>query len=153
MVCAGTGVAPFRGFVQERAAQIAAGRKLAPALLVVGCRAPAVDELYRDQFDLWEAMKAVKIVRTYSQHTEASAGLKYAQEALVAHGKEVLELWDNGARVYVCGSRDLEVGVKQAIHQLAEDRAKSEGRDFSEERYEKWFESMRNVRFATDVFT
>jgi cytochrome P450/NADPH-cytochrome P450 reductase len=55
MICAGTGVAPFRGFVQERAAQVEAGRKLAPALLVVGCRSPEQDELYREDFDKWEA--------------------------------------------------------------------------------------------------
>ncbi|KAJ1552080.1 hypothetical protein HK405_012755, partial [Cladochytrium tenue] len=38
MVAAGSGVAPFRGFVQERAAMAAAGRKVGRALLYYGCR-------------------------------------------------------------------------------------------------------------------
>ena len=103
MICAGTGVAPFRGFVQERAAQVAAGRKLAPAILVIGCRSPDLDELYREDFDKWEAAGAVQILRAYSRKPEASGGAKYAQDALWEHRKEVLELWDNGSRVYVCG--------------------------------------------------
>ncbi len=66
-VAAGSGLAPFRGFVQERAAQIAAGRDLAPALLFFGCRGPAVDDLYRSEFDKWAAMGAVDVRRAYSR--------------------------------------------------------------------------------------
>lgn len=78
MVCAGTGLAPFRGFVQERAAQVGSGRKLAPAILIVGCRSPDNDELYREEFDKWEAMGAVKVFRAYSRKPEASGG-KFAR--------------------------------------------------------------------------
>ena len=53
IVCvgAGTGLAPFRAFVQERAIMRARGQALAPAVLFYGCRDPAVDDLYRDEFD------------------------------------------------------------------------------------------------------
>lgn len=50
MLCTGSGIAPFRGFVQERAMQIAAGRKLAPAYLFVGCAHPDRDQLFKDEF-------------------------------------------------------------------------------------------------------
>lgn len=42
MVAAGTGIAPFRGFVMERAEKIKAGRKLGEAVLFVGCRGRGV---------------------------------------------------------------------------------------------------------------
>lgn len=77
MTCAGTGLAPFRGFVQERAAQVGSGRKLAPAILIIGCRSPENDELYREVFDKWEAMGAVKVFRAYSRKPEASGGKLY----------------------------------------------------------------------------
>jgi cytochrome P450/NADPH-cytochrome P450 reductase len=153
MICAGTGVAPFRGFVQERAAQVAAGRALAPALLVIGCRSPDLDELYRDDFDAWEAAGAVKILRAYSRKPEASGGSKYVQDALWQHRKQALELWDSGSRVYVCGSRELERSVQQVCEKMYIERAKELGKDKSEKEAEEWFEGIRSVRFATDVFT
>ncbi|KAH0077133.1 cytochrome P450, partial [Aureobasidium melanogenum] len=153
MICAGTGLAPFRGFVQERAAQVEAGRKLAPALLVIGCRSPDQDELYRDDFDRWEATGAVNILRAYSRKPEASGGSKYAQDALWEHRQEARELWDAGSRVYVCGSRALERSVEQVCKQIYLSRAQELGKDKTEQEAEEWFEGIRNVRFATDVFT
>ena len=57
MVCAGTGLAPFRGFLQDRALRAAAatdGVQPAPALLFFGCDHPDVDFLYRDELAEWE---------------------------------------------------------------------------------------------------
>jgi sulfite reductase alpha subunit-like flavoprotein len=50
IVCTGSGVAPFRSFVHERAAQRAAGASLAPTLVFFGCRKPTDDFLYEDEW-------------------------------------------------------------------------------------------------------
>lgn len=153
MIAAGAGLAPFRGFIQERAAQVGAGRNLAPALLFLGCRDPQKDELYRQEFDKWEAMGAVKVLRAYSKKPEASDGHKYVQDQILAQKTEVLELWDQGSKVYVCGSRNLEISVREVSKKLYVDRAKEKGKEMSEEAAESWFVELRNARFATDVFT
>ncbi|KAK0789173.1 hypothetical protein LTR02_012178 [Friedmanniomyces endolithicus] len=152
MFCAGTGLAPFRSFVQERAAQIGAGRKLASAHLYYGCRHPERDSLYADELARWEKMEAVTLHYAYSQAPERSHGYKHIDEAMRADGQLLLDLWDADARVFVCGSRDVGESVKSVCLDLAKDWARQRGKEPSDERANEWFDSVRNERFSTDVF-
>ena len=52
MVGPGSGVAPFRGFIQERVAQAKAGEKMGKTVLFYGCRRPTEDFLYKDEWDV-----------------------------------------------------------------------------------------------------
>ncbi|KAK3338569.1 putative bifunctional P-450:NADPH-P450 reductase [Neurospora tetraspora] len=181
MVAAGSGLAPFRGFVQERAAQIAAGRSLAPAVLFYGCRHPDQDDLYRDEFDKWESIGAVSVRRAFSRcpDSEETKGCKYVGDRIWEDREELAGLWDRGAKVYVCGSREVGESVKKVVVRIAVERQKMivearekgelekleglveglklhglkvEEVEVSEERALKWFEGVRNERYATDVF-
>lgn len=55
MVGPGSGVAPFRGFIQERAAQAKAGEKVGKTVLFYGCRRSSEDFLYKDEWDVSSA--------------------------------------------------------------------------------------------------
>ena len=52
MVGPGSGVAPFRGFIQERAAQAKAGQTVGKTILFFGCRKSSEDFLYKDEWDV-----------------------------------------------------------------------------------------------------
>ncbi|KAL0941300.1 bifunctional p-450:NADPH-p450 reductase [Colletotrichum truncatum] len=152
-VAAGTGLAPFRAFVQERAILIGNGLSLAPAILFFGCRDPAADDLYREEFDKWEALGAVKVYRAYSRKPEASDGCKYVQHRIWKEREMLYDLWDQGAKVYVCGSNQIAEGVKEIVLKAAHEKSeKDDGEPMSEEEMEEWFNRIRNERYATDVF-
>lgn len=151
-VAAGTGLAPFRGFVQERAALIEAGRKLAPMVLYYGCREPGRDDLYSDELARWEKIGAVKVTRTYSRKPENSDGHKYVQDALWTDRKEIGELWENDAKLFVCGSKRVGEGVQDVAYRMKSAGGKCLGKDYSQEEIKSWWSELRNVRYATDVF-
>lgn len=52
MVGPGTGVAPFRGFVQERAEQAKQGQNVGETVLFYGCRKPSEDWLYKEEWEV-----------------------------------------------------------------------------------------------------
>lgn len=81
MFCCGSGIAPFRGFIQERATQMASGRSVGKMLLFFGCRAPEDDFLYSDS-DLrkWMNDGVVDVRPAFSRRINDSEGCQYVQE-------------------------------------------------------------------------
>ncbi|KAI1773837.1 bifunctional P-450:NADPH-P450 reductase [Hypoxylon cercidicola] len=152
LIAAGTGIAPFRGFVQERAVMIKSGRKLAPAVLYHGCREPARDDLYASEFRDWEDAGIITVKRAFSRTPEKSGGCKYVQDALWADRHHFHELWRQGAQLYICGSRRVSQEVEKVAKSIQQEAAKRNGEDLSDEDANKWWNELRNVRYATDVF-
>lgn len=74
--------------------------------------------------------------------------MKYAQDAFMAEKAQVLDLWDRGSRVYVCGSRRLERSIHDACVKLYMERAAEMGKAVDEAKADAWFESLRNARLV-----
>jgi cytochrome P450/NADPH-cytochrome P450 reductase len=81
MFCAGSGIAPMRGFVQERAVQKQSGRAVGKMQLFYGCRSPEMDFLYSNT-DLkeWIGLGIIEVYTAFSQQVDDSQGCKYIQE-------------------------------------------------------------------------
>jgi len=93
----GTGFAPLRGFLQERAGQPGRG----PAKLFYGCRHPRHDWLYQDEMRQWAADGVVDLRLAFSAVEDHPH--RFVQEALAADGDAVWELLEQNAHVYLCG--------------------------------------------------
>lgn len=101
LVGPGTGLAPFRGFLQERAALKAEGREIGASLLFFGCRHPQQDFLYETELRQFEAQGVTQLSASFSR----VEGKKkcYVQDEIYARRDEVWEMIDAGAMIYVCG--------------------------------------------------
>jgi cytochrome P450/NADPH-cytochrome P450 reductase len=153
MFAAGSGVAPFRGFIQERAVMMCeGGRKLAHAVLFLGCRHPESDALYAAEFKEWEKLGAVEVRYAFSQSPESSEGCKYVQDRMVRDKGSVVEMWDAGAKVYACGSSQVAQEIGRAAKGIVKERVRVEGRELSEEELEGWMRKMTGERIVSDIF-
>ncbi|KAK6084421.1 cytochrome P450 [Seiridium cupressi] len=152
MAAAGTGIAPFRGFSQERTVMREAGVRLAPAVLYHGCRQSGKDDLYADELNKWERLGVVAVKRTLSRTPQESKGHKYVQDAMWADRRALLSLWRQGAFLYICGSREISRAVEKVAVRFKQEVAASKGHNLSEPDAQKWWNELRNVRYAIDVF-
>jgi cytochrome P450/NADPH-cytochrome P450 reductase len=113
MIGAGTGVAPFLGFLQERSALAEQGVPVGESLLYFGCRNPDQDFLYADELHRYEEQGTVRIHPAFSR---IANGRKYVQDEIRESGDEVLALLDAGAIVFVCGNANtMAPGVRAAF--------------------------------------
>jgi sulfite reductase (NADPH) flavoprotein alpha-component len=107
MVGPGTGLAPFRAFLQERILGAASAPAGAPrpsrATLFFGCRRRDQDFLYGPLLEAWAAQGAVELVTAFSR--EDPSGRKvYVQDRLRERGDAVwADLYDRRGHFYVCG--------------------------------------------------
>jgi cytochrome P450/NADPH-cytochrome P450 reductase len=117
MIGPGTGVAPFRGFLLERAALKKQGAPIGESLLFFGCRDPMQDFLYEDEMRAFEAGGVTKLVCAFSR--EPGKPKTYVQQAIAANGDAVWELLQKEAPVFVCGeAARMAPDVKQAFVDL-----------------------------------
>jgi sulfite reductase (NADPH) flavoprotein alpha-component len=97
MVGPGTGIAPFRGFLQEREAAGATGKNW----LFFGGRSLYHDFLY--QLEWQQALKRKSLHRVDVAFSRDQAEKIYVQHRIKQAGKELFAWLSNGAYFYVCG--------------------------------------------------
>jgi cytochrome P450/NADPH-cytochrome P450 reductase len=148
LICAGSGVAPFRGFIQERAAQHRAGQAVGPALLFFGIDAPDIDFLYGDEWREWERMGVVDVFLASSEAPEH--GVRFVQDRVWADRMTVADYFRRDAIFYLCGDgRRMAPAVREAL--VAIYREASGANDATAQRWADEMEHERG-RFVSDVF-
>jgi sulfite reductase (NADPH) flavoprotein alpha-component len=114
MIGPGTGVAPFRGFVQERAAVGAGGRDW----LLFGNPHSRTDFLYQTEWQ--QALRDGRLHRLDLAFSRDQAEKVYVQHRLLEHGRELYAWLAGGAHLYVCGdasrmARDVHAALVEVI--------------------------------------
>lgn len=113
MIGPGTGIAPFRAFLQERAGMSAKGKNW----LLFGNPHRASDYLYQNELEQWQAQGVLtKLDLAFSRD---QADKRYVQHCLLEQAAEVFAWLEQGAYVYVCGdARHMAEDVQKALLQL-----------------------------------
>ena len=120
MVGPGTGVAPFRAFVQELAVGVEAQKKRsAPARLYFGCRREAVDFLYADELKGAVASGALAALRLAFSRDDPGKKV-YVQQRVREDGAELWKLLGKeGGHAYICGGTSMGRDVVAALAEVA----------------------------------
>jgi cytochrome P450/NADPH-cytochrome P450 reductase len=145
MVGAGTGVAPYRGFLQARAAMKARGEEVGPAMLFHGCRHPAQDHIYADELASFARDGVVEIEPAYSRPDDGKKC--YVQHRIAERRERIWDLIEQGAVIYVCGdATTLAPAVEQAFMDIR--REKNDGGDAK-----TWLAAMKaDKRYLVDIW-
>ena len=151
MVGPGTGLAPFRGFVQHRRNAFDR-RQVGPCHLFFGCRAEKEDFLYSDELTGLHGSGAIKLHTAFSRSCDpAAAGywrgvrinVPYVQDLVTSQAAEVCEmLFEKGGHFYVCGDgqsmvKDVHDALRAAVMQrlkLGEAEAEAKLSELASER-------------------
>jgi sulfite reductase (NADPH) flavoprotein alpha-component len=113
MIGPGTGIAPFRAFLEERQARGAEGRNW----LFFGDQHEASDYLYRDQLEAWT--ESGLLTRTSLAWSRDSAEKVYVQTLLKQDGAEVFQWLEEGAAIYICGDASrMAADVDRTLHEI-----------------------------------
>jgi sulfite reductase (NADPH) flavoprotein alpha-component len=115
MVGPGTGIAPFRAFLQERLATGAKGG----GWLFFGHQKRDSDFFYEDELSAMQSAGALtKLSLAWSRDGDAKV---YVQDRMRQEGAELYQWLERGAHFYICGdAKRMAADVDKALHAIVE---------------------------------
>ena len=124
MVGPGTGIAPFRAFIEHRKATEATGKNW----LFFGEVNQESTFFYNDEWA--EYMKGGDLDKLTTAFSRDQEDKIYVQHRLLTNGKEIWEWLENGAYFYVCGDKQyMAKDVHKALIEIAEKEGKMKKKD------------------------
>ena len=143
MVGPGTGIAPFRAFLEERKATGAKGRNW----LFFGNPYKSSDFLYKDEMDAYAADGTLsRMDLAWSRDQKEKV---YVQNLMLKEGAEMWKWLEEGAAFYVCGDASrMAKDVDAALHTIAKEHGK-----LSEEDAAAYVSQLKkDKRYLRDVY-
>ncbi|MGK0186324.1 MAG: sulfite reductase (NADPH) flavoprotein alpha-component [Verrucomicrobiales bacterium] len=143
MVGPGTGIAPFRAFLEERESIAAPGRNW----LFFGAQHRASDFIYEDQLTAWvETGHLARLDLAFSRDQEEKL---YVQHLMQQNAGEIWSWLEDGAHFYVCGDASrMAKDVDRALHLIIE----SEGQRSADAAADYVAEMKKSKRYGRDVY-
>lgn len=143
MVGPGTGIAPFRAFLEERRAVGAKGK----SWLFFGDQKESTDFLYRDELEAM--MKEGSLTHLHTAFSRDQKEKIYVQDRMRQNGAEIWKWLQEGAHFYVCGDASrMAKDVDTALHEIC----KTEGRLSADQATDFVKKLKSDKRYQRDVY-
>jgi len=147
MIGPGTGLAPFRGFIQERAWQKEQGKPVGPTLLYFGCRNKDKDYIYQTELENWKEDGLLDLHVAFSRD---QAEKRYVTHLLRETGEKIWNLLEQGAHLYVCGdAKMMAKDVRNIVKEVSQEHGSMSSTEA--EAYVKKLETQK--RYSADVWS
>lgn len=147
MVGPGTGLAPFRGFLRERAVLRTRGEEVGASLLFFGCRHPQQDFIYEAELRAWETQGLAQLHVAFSREQEDRK--VYVQDVMREQRDEIWQFIQQGATIYVCGDASkMAPDVRRTLASIYQEQMGT-----SEQEAEQWLKELSSQgRYLVDVW-
>jgi NADPH-ferrihemoprotein reductase len=147
LISAGTGFAPFRGFLQERSKLQAMGKPIGKVLLFFGCRNES-DFIYREEIEKIQAQLGDCLETVIAFSRDDSGQKVYVQERVGQHAHQVIQMLEAGANMYICGKASMAKEVDMKI-----EAAFSNTTELNEAKTKAWADALkRKGKWKADVW-
>ena len=123
MIGPGTGIAPFRSFIEERKFLKDKGHNVGRNWLFFGDQKHAFDYLYGEELEQYKQDMGLKVSLAFSRDQEEKI---YVQTRMKEHGNDIFDWLETGAYFYVCGdarrmARDVDTALREIITEHGKD--------------------------------
>lgn len=144
----GTGFAPMRGFIQERAFQREQGKEVGETWMFFGCRRSSEDYIYREELEQYEKDGIIKLVLAFSRDQSDKV---YVTHRLLEYASDIWRLIGQlSGHVYVCGdARHMARDVSTTLNTIVQQNG-----GLSQQQSDEMLKNMRSRRrYSEDVWS
>ncbi|XP_076452783.1 NADPH--cytochrome P450 reductase-like [Babylonia areolata] len=148
MIGPGTGLAPFRGFLQERDFLRREGKEVGDTTLYFGCRHRAQDFIYEDELRQYEERGSLTHLHTAFSRDQTHK--VYVQHLLQQQAEHTWNALQNNGHLYICGdARNMARDVLSTLEKIIMEKGQMD-----KQQAEQYIKKLQNKgRYSADVWS